>query len=402
MPLASLIRLREGVGISRPYANDRRSRYVLIVAGEASADLHGSNLVRAMKRLDPSITIWGIGGKHMEQAGVKILVPASGMAVVGLTEVLSRLHGIAKARLRLKNLLKNNRPDLLILIDYPGFNIHLAALAKRCEVPVLYYISPQVWAWRTGRVKKLSRRVDRMAVILPFEEGFYRKKGVDVEYVGHPLLDSIPDHLDKQKIIAKLGLKNAYPVLGLLPGSRQEEIRNHLPYMVKAVQILSSHYPHLKCVLPVASTVPTDLVQSFLSQSRVEIYISRVDMYETLTACDLALVASGTATLETAIMGVPMVLVYRVSPITFWVAKRVAKVPHVGLVNLVAGESVVPELIQNDCTPDRLADEALEILEGGQKRGNMIEKLKRVKGRLGGGGASEKTAKIAMAMMTTE
>ena len=198
MPLASLIRLREGVGISRPYANDRRSRYVLIVAGEASADLHGSNLVRAMKRLDPSITIWGIGGKHMEQAGVKILVPASGMAVVGLTEVLSRLHVIAKARLRLKNLLKNNRPDLLILIDYPGFNIHLAALAKRCEVPVLYYISPQVWAWRTGRVKKLSRRVDRMAVILPFEEGFYRKKGVDVEYVGHPLLDSIPDHLDKQ------------------------------------------------------------------------------------------------------------------------------------------------------------------------------------------------------------
>ncbi len=379
----------------------RKTKDVLIVAGEASADLHGSNLVRAMKRLDPAISFYGIGGKHMEEAEVKILIPASDMAVVGLTEVFSKIHKIAKARRKLKSLLKNNRPDLFIPIDYPGFNIHMAGLAKRYKVPVLYYISPQVWAWRTGRVKKIAKRVDRMAVILPFEKGFYRERGVDVEYVGHPLLDSIPQDLDRVKIIRKMDLENAYPVLGVLPGSRKEEIENHLPVMIKAVEILSSRYPHLRCLLPIAPTITPDLVHSFLKQSSAEINISQSTFYETLTACDLALVASGTATVETAIMAVPMVLVYRASPITYWVAKRVIKVPFLGLANLVAGERVIPELLQNDVTPDRLAREALEILEGGQKRENMIEKLGMVKERLGRGGASEKTARIAMEMLKT-
>jgi len=379
----------------------RKTKDVLIVAGEASADLHGSNLVRAIKRLDPAISFYGIGGKHMEEAEVKILIPASDMAVVGLTEVFSKIHKIAKARRKLKSLLKNNRPDLFIPIDYPGFNIHMAGLAKRYNVPVLYYISPQVWAWRTGRVKKIAKRVDRMAVILPFEEEFYRERGIDVEYVGHPLLDSIPQDLDRVEIIRKLDLENAYPVLGVLPGSRNEEIRNHLPVMIKAIEILSSRYPHLRCLLPLAPTIAPDLVQSFLKQSSTEINISQSSFYETLKACDLALVASGTATVETAIMGVPMVLVYRASPITSWVAKRFIKVPFIGLVNLVAGERVIPELIQYDVTPDRLAHEALEILEGGQKRENMIEKLGIVRERLGSGGASERTARIAMEMLKT-
>jgi lipid-A-disaccharide synthase len=388
--------LKEGVRISRPYADVRKTKDVLIVAGEASADLHGSNLVRAIKRLDPTIGFYGIGGKQMEEAGVKILIPASDMAVVGLTEVFSKLPKIAKARRTLKNLLKNRPPDLLIPIDYPGFNIHLAGLAKRYKVPVLYYISPQVWAWRTGRVKKIAKRVDRMAVILPFEERFYRERGVDVEYVGHPLLDSLPQHLDRNEITRKMGLENAYPVLGLLPGSRNEEIGNHLPVMIEAVEILSSHYPHLRGLVPVAPTIPTELVQSFLKQSSAEISISQSSTYDTLTVCDLALVASGTATVETAILGVPMVLVYRASTITYWVGKRVVKVPFLGLVNLVAGEQVIPELIQDDVTPDRLAQEAFEILEGGQKRENMIEKLRMVKERLGRGGASERTARIVI------
>jgi lipid-A-disaccharide synthase len=391
--------LKEGVRISRPYANVRKTKDVLIVAGEASADLHGSNLVRAIKTLDPAIGFYGIGGKQMEEAGVKILIPASDMAVVGLTEVFSKLPKILKAHRTLKNLLKNRPPDLLIPIDYPGFNIHLAGLAKRYEVPVLYYISPQVWAWRTGRVKKIAKRVDRMAVILPFEEGFYKERGVDVEYVGHPLLDSVPQHLDRDEMTRKMDLENAYPVLGLLPGSRNEEIGNHLPVMIKAVEILSFHYPHLRGLLPVAPTIPPELVQSFLKQSSAEIRISQSSIYDTLTVCDLALVASGTATVETAILGVPMVLVYRASKITYWVGKRVIKVPFLGLVNLVAGEQVIPELIQDDVTPDRLAQAAFEILEGGQKRENMIEKLGMVKERLGRGGASKKTAKIAIEMM---
>lgn len=380
----------------------KKTKDVMMVAGEASADLHGSNLVRATKRLDPTIRFYGVGGKQMEEAGVEILIPASDMAVVGLTEVFSKLPRIAKAHRTLKNLLKNNPPDLLIPIDYPGFNIHLAGQAKRYKVPVLYYISPQVWAWRTGRVKKIAKRVDRMAVILPFEEHFYRERGVDVDYVGHPLLDSIPQHLDKDEMTRKMGLENAYPVLGLLPGSRNEEIGNHLPVMIKAVEILSSQYPRLRGLLPVAPTIPTELVQSFLKESSTEISISQGSIYHTLTACDLALVASGTATVETAILGVPMILVYRASAISFWVGKRMIKVPFLGLVNLVAGEQVIPELIQDDLTPDRLAHEALEILEGGQKRENMIEKLGMVKDRLGSGGASERTARIAIEMLNRQ
>jgi lipid-A-disaccharide synthase len=374
----------------------------MIVAGEASADLHGSNLVRAIKRLDATIRFYGVGGRQMEEAGVKILIPASDMAVVGLTEVFNKLPRIAKANRTLKNLLKNNPPDLLVPIDYPGFNIHLAGHAKRYSVPVLYYISPQVWAWRTGRIKKIAKRVDRMAVILPFEERFYIEKGVDVDYVGHPLLDSIPHHLDKDEMTRKMGLENAHPVIGLLPGSRNEEIRNHLPVMIKAVEILSSQYPRLRGLLLIAPTIPTGLVQSFLEESSAEIGISQNSVYHTLAACDLALVASGTATVETAILGVPMVLLYRASAITFWIGKRVIKVPFLGLVNLVAGERVIPELIQDDLTPDRLAHEALEILEDGQKREIMIEKLGMVKQRLGRGGASERTARIALEMLNRQ
>jgi lipid-A-disaccharide synthase len=399
MPLASWIRLKGGAGIFRPCADVRKTKDVLIVAGEASADLHGSNLVRAIKGLDHTVSFYGIGGKQMEEAGVKILIPASDMAVVGLTEVFSKLPKILRAHRTLRNLLKKSPPDLLIPIDYPGFNIHLAGVAKRYKIPVLYYISPQVWAWRTGRVKKIAKRVDRMAVILPFEERFYRKRGVEVDYVGHPLLDSIPQHLDKDEMTRKMGLENAYPVLGILPGSRNEEIRNHLPVMVKAAEILSSQYPRLIGLLPVAPTIQPDLVQSFLKQSPAEISISQRSIYDTLIACDLALVASGTATVETAILGVPMILVYRASAVTFWVGKRVIKVPFLGLVNLVAGEQVIPELIQDHVTPDRLAREAIEILEGGQKRENMIEKLGMVKQRLGRGGASERTAKIALEML---
>ena len=364
--------------------------------------MHGSNLVRAMMRLDPGITFWGIGGKKMEDAGVKILVPASDMAVVGLTEVFPRLYRISRAYQRLKNLLKNRRPDLLILMDYPEFNLALAGRAKRYEVPVLYYISPQVWAWRRGRIKKIARRVDRMAVILPFEEEVYRGSGLDVEYVGHPLSDSIPINANRSEIIKEMGLENRYPILGLLPGSRSDEIKNLLPVMIKAVEILSSPYPDLDCVLPLAPTISLDLVQSVLRRSPIKVRISQDDIYKTLTACDLALVTSGTATLETAIKEVPMIVIYRASPITFWVGRMVVKVPYIGLVNLVAGQQVAPELIQDEVTPQRLAHEAIDILESRQKKEDMIKKLRMVADKLGKGGASERTARIAMEMMNKQ
>ncbi len=399
MPLALLTKLREAVRISRPFANTKDFKFVVIVAGEASADLHGSNLVKAMVRSNPNIVFWGIGGKRLEEVGVKILFSSSEMAVVGLTEVLSRLYTIAKASRKLKYILKNDRPDLLILIDYPDFNINVARTAKRFQIPVLYYISPQVWAWRRGRVRKLSRRIDRMGVILPFEEEFYRQRGMEVDYVGHPLLDAYPEDLDKEKAMVQFGVELDHPVVGMLPGSRKQEIRNLLPIMVKSAEILGKSYPNIKCLLALARTIDTEFVQTFIVNSEVSIKVIQGDIYQVLSVCDVAQVASGTATMETAIMGVPMVIAYKVSPITFWIGKIVVKVPCIGLVNLVAGEKVVPELIQNEVTPDRLAHETLTILEQEDVREKMIMKLKGIKERLGRGGASERTAKIALEMM---
>ena len=372
---------------------------MVIVAGEASGDLHGANLVRAMRRLSPGISFAGIGGKKMEGAGVEILVPSSDMAVVGLTEVFSRFHTIRKALSRLKTTLKKGRPNLLILIDYPDFNLHLAKTAKRLQVPALYYISPQVWAWREGRVRKIRRRIDRMAVILPFEEDFYRERGVSVEYVGHPLLDACPKGLDKKDVALKLGVEGVYPVVGIMPGSRKEEVGNVLPVMVSAVRILKERFPSIRCLLPLAETIDDEFVRSFLRDSPVEIDILKGDVYEALGACDLVLITSGTATLEAAIMGVPMVIVYRVSSFSSWIGKMMIKVPHIGLVNLVAQDDVVPELIQNDMTSPRLADEALSILEDTQKRMLMITALKKVRESLGTGGASGRAARIAMELM---
>ena len=379
--------------------SDNKKKRVLIVAGEASADLHGSNLVRAIKKMDPGLSIWGVGGEKMKAAGVKILIPSSAMAVVGLTEVFSKLHRISKAYFQLKSILKRKDTDLLILLDYPDFNINLARSAKRFGIPVLYYISPQVWAWRKGRVKKIADRVDRMAVILPFEKPFYKKHGLSVEYVGHPLLDAAPIRPNRNDAIRELGLENADPVLGLLPGSRTDEVINLLPVMIKASSLLSSRYPALKCVLPLASTISPGLVRSIIGESSLDIKISRQGIYQSLAACDMAVVASGTATLEAAIMGIPMVIAYRVSPISYWVGKIMVRVPHIGLVNLVAGEEIVPELIQGEVTPERIAEEALTILMAGQRRENMIKKLGEVKEKLGEGGASERTAGMAIEMI---
>jgi lipid-A-disaccharide synthase len=374
-------------------------KFVVIVAGEASADLHGSNLVKAMKKSAPGIVFWGIGGKNMEEAGVKILFSSSEMAVVGITEVLSKLRTIARASGRLKRILKSKRPDLLILIDYPDFNIHIAKTAKRFHVPVLYYISPQVWAWRRGRVRKIARRIDRMAVILPFEKTFYGKRGLSVDYVGHPLLDALSREVDIRRVGVESGSEYDYPVVGLLPGSRKEEIRNLLPVMVESVQILRKRYPEIRCRLSLAPTIEAGFVQSFTENSAVKIEIIPGDTLETLRVCHVALVASGTATLETALMGVPMVIAYKVSRFSYWLGRIVVRVPYIGLVNLVAGEEVAPEFIQDDVAPDTVAHAAMSILEDEGLRESMIKKLRGIRESLGKSGASEATAKMALEMM---
>ena len=399
-----MTRFREAARILDPPHNIRDHKLVLMVAGEASADLHGSNLVKAMKASWPGVAFCGIGGNNMQQAGVKILVSSSDMAVVGLTEVLQRFHTIFRAAAKLKATLKTHHPDLLILIDYPDFNLYMARIAKRLQIPVLYYISPQVWAWRKGRVKKIARRVDRMAVILPFEEEFYRKRGVTVDYVGHPLLDAFESEVrspkfEAQSPIPQGGTKIQNLVVGLLPGSRREEIRNMLPVMLRSAEILKARYPDIRCLLPLAKTIEPGFVDSFIRKSSLNIEVHKENIYDVLANCHVALVTSGTATLDTAIMAVPMVVVYKVTPLSYRVGKMLIKTSFIGLANLVAGERVVPELIQDEVTPERLADEALTLIEDEHVRENMITKLHGIRKRLGEGGASERTAGIAAAMM---
>lgn len=375
----------------------------MIVAGEASGDVYGAAVVMALRKKVPGIRFVGIGGPRMEEADVQILYRASEVAVVGLTEVLPKMRFIRHVLKELKTELRKDSPDLLILIDYPGFNLHLARKAHDLGIPVLYYIPPQVWAWREGRVKKIADRVDRVAVILPFEKTFYSSHGIQVDYVGHPLLDGMEAKKSGNQVREELGIdREQSPVLGLLPGSRTEEIARHLPPILSAAEIISRTYPGLHGILPLASTVDEENLEPYLKNVRIGITPCRGDTREVLSACDLALIASGTATLEGAIAGTPMIVVYRLSLFTYLVGKFLAKVSHIGLVNLVAGRQIVPELIQGEATDARLAEEGLALLEDENKRQDMKESLRQVREQLGQGGASERVAEIAGSMMGAE
>lgn len=372
---------------------------MVIVAGEASGDLHGANLVNAMRALNPNVSFVGIGGPKMKSQGVETLVGASEIAVVGLSEVTRKVGSIARGYFGLKRILEKLKPSLVILIDFPEFNLHLASKAKRQGIPVMYYISPQVWAWRPGRVKKISALVDRMVCILPFEKEFYEKRGMRVDYVGHPLCDLDIPEVNPKEVLEELGLSSNYPILGLLPGSRDHEVETLLPEMLGAVNLLRDRYPSLGCILPLAPTIKRDKVENLLRSAPARISVAQSNIYRLLRCCHCAVVASGTATLEAAIMGVPMVVAYKVSPITFFLAKRVVKVRHICLVNLVAGFEVVPELIQGEVTPENIFAHLINMLEDEKIKNKMKKDLEGVKRKLGKGGASQMAARIAMEMM---
>ena len=372
----------------------------MIVAGEASGDIYGAHFVYAMRDLDPDITFYGVGGPKMELAGVRVLHHASLLSVVGFAEILPKIRYISRVLKELKQLLKQSPPDLLVLIDYPGFNLNLAKRAHALGIPVLYYIPPQLWAWREGRVKKIAQRVDRVAVILPFEREFYQKHGLEVDYVGHPLLDLPPPGRSKEEIRHGLSISpERDPILALLPGSRAEEINRLMPAMVDAAEIISRSYPRLCCVLPLASTLSEDVVNSYLKDATIDIRVAGFDTKELLSIADLAFIASGTATLEAAITETPMVIAYKVSPFSYILGRYLVKVSFIGLVNLVAGKAIAPELIQGNATGSRLAEEGLTILEDERAREKMKRDLQSVTERLGRGGASRGAASIARDMM---
>jgi lipid-A-disaccharide synthase len=371
----------------------------MIVAGEASGDLHGSNLVKEALRIDPRLSFFGIGGQRMRDEGVTVLVDSAEMAVVGLVEVISHSRVIYRAFSILKKIIRSNPPDLLILIDYPDFNLHLAKVAKRAGVKVLYYISPQVWAWRAGRVKKIARLVNRMAVVFPFEVPFYEKEGVPVTFVGHPLVDTVHPTMTRTEAQACFRLNPDRKTVGLFPGSRRGEIRNLLATIMDTAALLRKHYPELQFILPLASSLSSADIAPFIGSNPLDVRVVEGKIYDVMQVCDAIISVSGTVTLEAALMGVPMVIIYRVSPLTYVVGKRLIKVDHIGICNIVAGERVVRELLQDDAEPGWIAAEIGRILSDEAYAREMRSKLAGVKAKLGAGGGSARVAKLLVEMV---
>ncbi|MCK5070939.1 MAG: lipid-A-disaccharide synthase [Desulfocapsa sp.] len=380
---------------------------VMIIAGEASGDLHGANLVRAMLAERPGLSFSGMGGKDLIDAGVDVLFDAKKIAVVGLAEVFSHLPDIFAAQKILKTALKEKRPALLILIDFPDFNLMLAKVAKKLGIPVFYYITPQVWAWRSGRVKTIAARVDQIGVILPFEEEFFRERGLDAEYVGHPLLDSVHTSMSREEFCAEHNISNDDLLIGLLPGSRKKEISGLFPTLLQTAERLQkSNESQRKIVffVPLASTISKEEIRdNGLNEfgNGLDVRIIRENRYDMMAACDAAVVASGTVTLELALLETPMVVIYKVSNGTYKLGRLLVNknLTNFSLVNLIAGEEVVPELIQGDVNPERIEAELKAIIFDKLRRDNMLHGLAFVREKMGKAGASEKAAKLALSLI---
>ena len=375
------------------------AKKIMLVAGEASGDLHGANLVKALRQLSPDLEISAIGGEKMQAAGAKILFDIDRMAIVGFAEVLSQFRRLRQIFLKTGRIISTRKFDALILIDYPGFNLRLAAYLrkKKIEFPIIYYISPQVWAWGRGRVKRIAELVDKMLVVFPFETEIYRARGLPVEFVGHPLLDVIGEGEAGGKLAADLDISPSKPLIGLLPGSRRQEVMRLLPLMLKAAKLMKKERD-LRFILPRASTISSQEIDSFLSPD-LEVKVVTGKTYPVMASADLLLVASGTATLEAACLGTPMLIVYKVSFLSWLVTKPLIKIPHLGLVNVVAGRKVVPEFLQFAAQPGRIAAAALSLLEDKDRRELMKEDLKAVRAKLGRPGASQRAARQVLEMM---
>jgi lipid-A-disaccharide synthase len=371
-------------------------RRIMIVAGEASGDIYGADLVSEALKLAPDLHFFGIGGARMRETGVDTLVDSGVMAVVGLVEVIRHFDVISAAFRKLEQLLLNDPPDLLILIDYPGFNLRLAKVAKRARVKVLYYISPQIWAWRRGRVKKIARLVDHMAVILPFEAPFYEQAGVPVTFVGHPMLDLVDVSLDRSAAAASFNLDPSRKVVGLFPGSRRSETERLLPVIIAAAARLKERFPDIQFILPLASTLDDSDIAPQLAAANIEAAITRERIHDMIRACDAVISVSGTVTLEIALVGTPMVIIYKLAPLTYQLAKRLVKVPNIGLCNIVAGETVVRELVQDQANPAAIAAEVGKLLTDRTYHDAIALKLGDVRAKLGRGGASANVARLAL------
>ncbi|MBI5750135.1 MAG: lipid-A-disaccharide synthase [Nitrospinae bacterium] len=388
---------------------------ILIITGEDSGDLYGGNLAKEIQRLYPDIKISGVGGKQMRSAGVDIFCDVSDISVVGFWEVIEKLGLIRRLYKQVVERLDSGNVKGVVLIDYPGFNLKVAKAAKERGIAVFYYISPQVWAWRKGRVKAIKKYVDKMMVILPFEKEFYQREGVDVEFVGHPLLEVIatPDRIiqgeaisssNKKEICQDLGVDDKKLIIGILPGSRKKEIAYMLPEILKASSLIKEKYPSVQFLLPLSQSIEEDYLKDFItnachaerSEESLHSYIKLIKgkNYDVMKVSDLLIIKSGTSTLEAAIIGIPMIIIYKSSMISYYLAKALVNVTYAGLPNLLAGKEVAPELLQYKMNAKSIAEKTTYFLEKKDRLEQMREELKNIKYSLGEQGASKRTANI--------
>lgn len=374
---------------------------IFLVAGETSGDRHAAALVRELRRLQPSLTFAGLGGPEMRAAGVELTADLTQHAVVGLLEVVRHLGTLRRLFRDAAAALDAHRPDLVILVDYPGFNLRFAREAKRRGIPVVYYVSPQVWAWGAGRLRTIKQLVDRMLVFFSFEEQLYHEAGVPVTWVGHPLLDAVRVTQPRADALAQYGLRTDQPLIALLPGSRRQEVQKLLPVLAGAADRLAGQLRGVRFLVLQAPGLPTELYKAALAGTHADCTIVPEWDDNLLAACDLALVASGTATLECALLERPMVIVYRTNALTWWIGTKLVQLPYIGLVNVVAGRKLVPECLQGDATPERIAEEALNIVSTEAVRREMQTGFLAVRASLGHPGASRRAAEAVLTTMAS-
>ena len=367
---------------------------LLIITGEDSGALYGGNLAREIKKLSPDINISGVGGKQMRSAGVDIFCDVSEISVVGFWEVIEKLGLIRRLYKQIIEKFDSGNVKGVVLIDYPGFNLKIAKAAKERGIPVFYYISPQVWAWRKSRVKTIKKYVDKMMVILPFEKEFYQREGVDVEFVGHPLLEVIDVSFNKKEICQDLGVDDKKLIIGILPGSRKKEIAYMLPEILKASSLIKEKYPSVQFLLPLSQSIEEDYLKNFITSDYSYIKIVKGKNYDVMKVSDLLITKSGTSTLEAAIIGTPMIIVYKTSITSYYLAKALVNVTYAGLPNLLAGKEAAPELLQHKMNAKNIAEKTIYFLEKKDGLEQMREEFKNIKYSLGEQGASKRTASI--------
>lgn len=372
---------------------------IMIIAGEASGDLHGLGLVRELKTQQPDLEIFGVGGDKMSQQGMKLIYHINEMSVLGFWDVIKQFRFFKKVYHNLVDKLDKEKPAVLVLIDYPGLNLKLAQAAHQRGIKVLYYIAPQVWAWGAKRVKKMAQIVDRMAVIIPFEEKMYLDAGIDATFVGHPLLEIIHPEMDKNEFFNKFKLDPNFETIGLLPGSRPLEVKRLLPEMLRTVQQFQHEHPDIQTVISKTDSVNPEIYDQLI-QTNNRVHLLESCAYDIMKHSDLLIVASGTATLESALLETPLIIVYKVDPISYLIGKQLIKIDSIGLVNVIAEQKIVPEFIQYQFKKENLIPEMEDLLFNENRRVKTIQDLKNIKQKLGQPGASKRTAQKVFEMIS--